>query len=72
METNTSGSPLVIKKGRRKKGIGANISVYFTRECFDMINHIRKLADDGKLRSSSDFISQAVLEKYNRDILKGD
>lgn len=57
---------------KRKRGSGANISVYFPRDSFDVLNHLRELADGSEIRSVSDFISAAVTEKYSRDIIKGD
>ncbi len=61
-----------LKTRKRKKGTGTNISVYFDVESFDVLNHLRDLADKKKIVSTSVFIRDAVIEKYHRDISQGE
>jgi len=69
---NEQAARSLIKKAKRNKGTGVNISVYFSMSCFDLLNDLRDKAESGDIRSVSNFISKAVIEKYNRDILKGE
>ena len=56
-------------RSRPRSGRGIARSVYFKKEYADMLTHLDILVVQKKIKSVSDFITDAVAEKYNNEIV---